>query len=286
MPLVSANGIEIYYEMDGDRQDPPVLLIHGLGGQLVDFDEAIDGLAGEGLFVIRVDLRDSGLSTHFRELGVPDISSILEGRHDLAPYRLSDMAADLEEVLDVAGVPSVHVVGVSMGAMVAQQFSILFPHRVRSLSSLLGTTGASRVGYPHPEILTLMLDPDTQWDSISLTAARSRVPEEVEGLVRRMKRLDERSVDPDAASRQLAAILASGERTQELAGVSVPALVVHGDADPLVDVSGGIATFQALPSARLLLLGGVGHDLSPLTWPRVRAELVRLIARVESSVSR
>ena len=285
---VRANGIELVYDTFGEASAPPMLLISGLGGQMIDWDEDFCAhLAARGYWVIRFDNRDVGLSTRLDELGVPDVLSLMQaqaqGGATLAPYTLRDMAGDAAGLLDALGVESAHVVGVSMGGMIAQEMAIHHPHRVRTLTSIMSTTGNPALPTPKPEALSVLLTPapaDREGYLVySLHTWRvlrgPGFPDETERIQERAGRSFDRGLSPAGVGRQLAAVLASGSRHEALRSVAAPALVIHGDADPLVPVEGGIDTANAIPGAELLIIEGMGHDL-PLP---VAARVIEAIAR-------
>jgi pimeloyl-ACP methyl ester carboxylesterase len=275
-------GLDLCVERFGDPRARAIVLIHGLGGQLIQWPLALcESLVAAGYQVIRYDLRDSGLSTHLVELGTPDLISILGGRTELAPYRLRDHAEDLALLLDRLRLARADVVGVSMGAMIAQEFAIAHPARARTLVSMLGTTGEPDVGQPSNELMMAILNPGGG-EPLEVTAARASSDEErteVRARVRAQEeRLREAGIDdPSGVLRQLAAIVASPPRTEGLRRLTCPALVVHGLADPLVAPSGGFATFRALPRARLLVFPGLGHDLPPWSWPLLRGAILETL---------
>jgi pimeloyl-ACP methyl ester carboxylesterase len=271
----SANGIELEYETLGDPGDPALLLIMGLGAQLIDWPmEFCARIAESGFHVIRFDNRDIGLSTGFDELGPPDIAAAFAGT---AGYLLADFAADTAGLLDALGVEQAHVVGASMGGMIAQQFTIDHPGRVLSLCSVMSTTGDHAVGSPTPEAMAVLTRPPaaTREEALANGVANARVigspgyPPTDEELLSRVSIKYDRAYRPLGSGRQLAAVLASPDRTAGLRDIRVPTLVIHGDSDPLVDVSGGRATAAAIPGAELLILPGMGHDLPYVLWPQV-----------------
>ena len=278
MPDVRANGIDLRYETTGDPARPPLLLVMGLGAQLIDWpDEFCEQLAGRGFHVIRFDNRDAGLSTAFDELGTPDLAAILGGDPATVPYLLSDMAADTAALIKELGLERAHLVGASMGGMIAQQLVIDHPDVVASLCSIMSTTGDRRVGRPTPEAAAVLMRPRAgdREAIVAASIAGSRVigspgyPATEEELRRKAEAKYDRSYRPAGTQRQYAAIVASPDRTAGLGTVTVPTLVVHGADDPLVGVSGGRATAAAVPGAELLVLPGMGHDLPRALWPRV-----------------
>ncbi len=285
MSIARHGDVEIYYQSIGHETDPTLILINGLGSQCINFDlEFCQRFVERGLRVVRFDNRDVGLSSAFNRYR-PDvfgtISALGEGREPIVPYRLADMAGDTLAVLDALGVERAHVSGWSLGGMIAQQLAIDHPERLWSFASVMATTGDPDVGQPSPEALAIVLGP-SEIDRKSIIAKR----QELERIIGSPVYFDpqrvaeetgaayDRNFNLAGAARQLSAILASGSRSARLAGVHVPALVVHGDADRFIDVSGGVRTAQCVPGARLEIIEGMGHDLSPHFWDR----LVALIA--------
>ncbi|PWT96251.1 MAG: alpha/beta hydrolase [Bacteroidetes bacterium] len=273
---VGPSKIDIVYEKLGDPNDPPVFLIMGGGSQLVAWP---DGLCKEllirGLHLIRFDNRDSGLSTHFNDGPLPDFKEAMAGDFSKVPYSLSDMAADTVGLMDVLGFDSVHLVGASMGGMIAQTIAIEYPKRVRSLTSMMTTTGAAGVGQPDFTILA-KLGPSPEdkaghieWLIRSLKAIGSAdYAFDEEGARDRASRAWDRDHDPNVMLRQAVASLKSGDRTEKLRSVNVPTLVIHGDADKMVDVSGGEATAAAIPGAKLVVIKGMGHGFPPALFTK------------------
>lgn len=253
-----------------------MLLIMGLGAQLIDWPhEFCQGLAARGYHVILFDNRDAGLSTSFDELGQPNVPAILGGDPSTVPYLLSDMAADTAGLLKELGAERAHVVGASMGGMIAQQLTLDHPELVASLCSIMSTTGDRTVGRPTPEAAAALSRPPatTRDEVIAGATATSRVigspayPASDEWLRERAAAKFDRAFNPAGTQRQYAAILASPDRTPGLRTVATPTLVVHGEADPLIDVSGGRATAAAVPGSELLVIEGMGHDLPKPLWP-------------------
>lgn len=269
MPSVKANGITIEYDLTGDPADPPVLLVMGLGAQLIAWDDDFVALLAErGYHVIRYDNRDVGLSTWFDEAGVPDVAAAMTGEAPGA-YLLADMADDAAGLLDALGIGSAHVVGASMGGMIAQSIAIRHPEKVRTLTSIMSTTGDRSVGMPHEEAMALLVGPvPTDLEGVIEAAKKGWTvtgspgyPFDEERMRANVSAAFNRAFHPEGTARQLVAILASPDRTPELRKLTMPTLVIHGDADTLVDPSGGRATADAVPGASLWMLEGVGHDL-------------------------
>jgi pimeloyl-ACP methyl ester carboxylesterase len=271
-------GIELCYDAFGDDAAPPILLVAGLGQQKHTWPEKIAAtLAERGYRVIRFDNRDVGRSTH-ASFPRPKPLAILRGGSDKRQYHLGDMARDTVGLLDALGYRDAHLVGVSMGGMIAQTVAAHHPGRVRTLTSVMSNTGAPRIGRPAPS---------TWWRMATARPPRNRL-EAVEGAVRMFGHIgshgfpfDESWVrekagiawdrDPtsDGVTRQLAGIFASGDRTTELGLIDVPTLVIHGDRDRMVHPTGGAATARAIPGARLETIVGMGHDLPAGAWDRI-----------------
>jgi pimeloyl-ACP methyl ester carboxylesterase len=274
---VATNGVEIVYETLGDPSGTPLLLVMGLGMQLIHWDrELCEELAGRGFFVIRFDNRDAGRSTQI-DAPVPPVMRAMAGFKIDSPYLLGDMADDAFGLLDHLGIERAHVLGASMGGMIAQAMAIDRPERLLSLVSIMSTTGERRAGTPKLRVWSVLM---------------RRAPQDREGYVDHFVRVfrmigspgftqDEartrelaaatfdRGHHPAGTARQLAAILASGDRTPRLRELRLPAVVIHGTADPLVPYRGGVATARAIPGAELMSVDGMGHDLPREVWPRV-----------------
>lgn len=271
MTSVTANGITIEYEEQGEGD--PMLLLMGLGAQLSDWpQDFVDMLSAAGFRVIRMDNRDAGLSTKFTAppLSIRQMAlAAIAGKRPPADYTLSDMAADAAGLLDALGIEQAHVVGQSMGGMIAQTLAIEHPHRVRTLTSIMSNTGSRRHGRPKPSVLMKVarLPEPTRENAEDMGVRMWRLisgPGFDEQEARRMGRASiGRSFSPDGVGRQTAAILSAGDRTRRLRSLAVPTLVVHGLVDPLVQPSGGIATAKAIPGSLLMMLNDMGHDLPP-----------------------
>ena len=280
MPTIHANGIDIFYEQWGNPADPALILVCGLGAQVVTWDDAfIQALVSRGYFVTSWDNRDVGLSTWFTAAGLPTPEGILGGTES-APYLLSDMAADAAAVVEGLKLGPVHVVGVSMGGMIAQQFAIDFPALTRTLTSIMSTPAAMSVGAPTPEILGMMLTPrsadlatflEEELESWKKTSGDYE-PNAV--WVRRQAELSwARGRNPEGVMRQMAAIVQSPDRRPGLSTLTMPVLVMHGDADPLVTPSGGEATAGAVAHCRYVVFPGMGHSLPQELWSAVFDEI-------------
>jgi pimeloyl-ACP methyl ester carboxylesterase len=293
MATATANGITIEYDVLGNPDDPPMLLIMGLGAQLIDWPQQFcELLSGRGYRVIRFDNRDAGLSSGCDDAPVPDLVGVRAGDLRTVAYGLADLVADTAGLLDALEIDSAHVVGVSMGGMIAQQLAISLPQRVRSLCSIMSTTGNRSVGQPSPQAAMLLGRPPaaTREEAIANALASSRLlsspgfPVDGDELLRRATAKVDRAYRPAGTARQLAAILAAPDRTAGLRSVTVPAVVIHGADDPLIDVSGGRATADAIPGAELLVVPGMGHDLPRAVWPRIIDAIDRTARRAEPSL--
>jgi pimeloyl-ACP methyl ester carboxylesterase len=285
---VQVGDIEIAYETFGRREDPPLLLVMGLATQMIGWpDEFCRMLADRGHFVVRFDNRDIGLSTHLDSAGAPDVMSILGGDVSSVAYGLSDLATDTVGLLDALGLDRVHLVGASMGGMIAQLVAVQSPERIRSLTSIMSTTGDPGVGAPAEAALAVLLAPAaTDRDGAVQRAVDTyRVIgspgfEFDESSLRDRAGLSfDRAYDPAGVARQLAAILTTHDRTRDLKTISVPTLVIHGSDDALVNVSGGHATAAAIPGAELLVVEGMGHDLPRAVWPQIVDRITALTER-------
>ena len=280
--------VELCYEPFGDPGRPAVLLVMGLGTQMIGWHDAFcSELADRGFHVIRFDNRDVGRSTYFDGAPIPRKREIATGRVRRPAYLLRDMAADATGLLDCAGIDRAHVVGASMGGMIAQTMAADHPDRVASLVSIMSSTGSRWRGRPAPRVLPVFL----QKPAHSLEAYQERIVklfrlvgspafERDEDELRELAAVSwERGLNPAGFARQLGAILASGHRLEDLRRITAPTLVIHGKADRLVRPSGGKATARAIPGARLDLIDGMGHDLPRGVWPRILDGIEETAAR-------
>jgi pimeloyl-ACP methyl ester carboxylesterase len=284
MPTAKSNGLELEYETFGDPGHPAIVLVMGLGAQLINWDRSFcASIAEEGFRVIRFDNRDIGLSTYLDELPPPDLQAILGGDLSSVSYGLGDMAADVVGLLDALGIDRAHIVGASMGGMIAQVMAIEHAERVLSLCSIMSTTGDRAVGQATPEALAGLLRPPagSREKAIEQTMAGTRTigspgfPATDDELRAKATASYDRAYHPAGSARQTAAIVTAADRTPALRKLAIPTVVIHGDADPLVDPSGGKATAEAIPGAELVLVAGMGHDLPRGTWPTVVDAIVR-----------
>jgi pimeloyl-ACP methyl ester carboxylesterase len=280
--LARANGIELCYDTFGDRDAPPLVLIMGLAAQMIAWDDEFCGeLASRGYWVIRFDNRDIGLSTKFPEHGIPNVLALLAGAMQgsaiQVAYTLRDMADDTVGLLDALHIKAAHVVGASMGGAIAQEMAIRHPDRVRTLTSIMSSTGEPGLPPPTAQAMEILLgstptDRDGYFKRYQQTWRVLRGPgfplDEARDLERAAQNFA-RGLNPPGIARQLAAVVASGSRAEALRSVKMPALVIHGDADPLVPVEGGVATAKAIPGAKLLVIKGMGHALPIAMWPEI-----------------
>lgn len=281
MPKTVANGVEIYYEQFGSPSDPALLLVGGLGQQITGWPVPfLTRLADAGFFVTAYDNRDVGYSGWFDDAGVPDSAGILAGTAT-APYLLSDMAADAAGLVAALGLGPVHVVGVSMGGMIVQQFAIDYPALTRSLTSIMSTPAPMEVGQPTPEAMAVLMQPRSEdfeefmveeINSWKVTAGTA-YPLDEEWIRESAAASWKRGRNPDGVARQLAAVVQSPDRRPALANVTAPTLVVHGLADTLVTPGGGDATARAVPGSKYVTYEGVGHSLPEPLWDPLIAEI-------------
>jgi pimeloyl-ACP methyl ester carboxylesterase len=282
-------GIELCCETFGDRADPPLVLIMGLGLQMVHWPlPLIAQLVERGHHVIRFDNRDRGRSTHVR-IPPPSRMRLLTRRFGPDQYTLEDMALDAVGLLDALELDAAHLAGVSMGGMIAQTVAATRPRRVRSLTSIMSTTGNRFAGQPKPHILPALLKPaprereayvEHMLAILTAIGAPGDVLDTPEGRAY-LAHTHERDPDVRGTGRQLAAILASGDRTKRLGAITAPTLVIHGDKDPLITPSGGRATAKAIAGARLMLVPGMGHGLPERLWQQLVDAIAAHVAAAE-----
>lgn len=287
------NGVTLCYETFGDSDDPPLLMIMGLASQMVVWNEDFcQMLVDSGFYVIRFDNRDVGLSTHM-DYPAPTTLQLARRRFHPEQYLLRDMARDTAGLLDGLGLEAAHVVGASMGGMIAQTLAIEHPERVRSLVSIMSNTGSRRTGQPAFRVYRHFLrrPPRNRKAAVAqmltlfrMVGSRGEL-RDLDEVRARVERSYDRAHDPKGASRQLAAILASGSRRQRLAEVRVPTTVIHGTVDRLVRPSGGQATAAAIPDAELIMIENMGHDLPRPLWPRFCDAIAGTAARAGAQVT-
>ncbi len=293
MPKAKANGIELEYDSFGDKAKPPLLLIMGLGAQMTAWPEAFcEQLAGRGFFVTRFDNRDVGLSTKLDAAGAPNLMAVMmsmqQGGQVTPAYTLSDMAADAAGLLDALGIKAAHIVGASMGGMIAQAFAIQYPERTLSLTSIMSSTGEPDLPQASQEALGVLLAPrpaDRASAIDAAVAARRTLagggfPFDEAEVRRLAEETYDRSNYPDGMARQLVAIVASGGRRDALKSVKAPAVVIHGDKDPLVAYAAGVDTQKALAGCELITIPGMGHEMPEGAWPAILDAVERVAKRV------
>lgn len=286
--------LSLAYQTFGDPAAEPLLLIMGLGGPMTWWDpDFCTMLADQGFFVIRFDNRDIGRSS--RLSGRVSLSMLVQaflGRPIKAPYSIKDMAADAVGILDALGLDSAHVTGVSMGGMIAQTIAIEFGDRVRSLTSIMSTTGNRRVGWQHPKIFPTLLQPAGSREeylqasqNVLSRIASTDYPMAPEYNRNRAEVTWDRGVNPAGVGRQMLAIITQPDRTKALGTLTMPVAVIHGLSDVMVDASGGRATSRAVPGSELLLIKGMGHDIPRALWPTFVSVIRRTASRATAAES-
>jgi pimeloyl-ACP methyl ester carboxylesterase len=285
--IAPANGLEICYQTFGEDTDPPLLLIMGLGAQMILWDdEFCSQLAARGYRVIRFDNRDIGKSSQI-DAPPPDLTNAWQQRPGdalAAPYLLRDMAADAIGLLDFLRIGRAHVVGASMGGMIAQELAIHWPERVRTLTSIMSTTGDPALPPPNPAMLAFFLAPPprTAEEYVEANVLIGRAfrngafPEEESRARARAVRMAGRGMSPEGGARQMLAVVASGSRKASLGQIKAPTLVIHGADDPLVPLAAGEDTANSIPGARLVVIEQMGHALPMAVWPRVIDEIAAI----------
>ena len=301
MPNVTANGIRLEYESRGDAHNEAILLIMGLGAQMTRWaDDFVDRFVGRGFRVVRFDNRDVGLSERMDAAGPPDIPGIVAALHAHTPppaaYTLSDMAADAIGVLDALGIAKAHIVGASMGGMIAQLVAADYPEHTLSLTSIMSTTGHPNLPRATPEAMAVLNErgptPTEDMEGFlahAVVSARTigspGFPFDEATVRANSKRDAERSYYPVGFLRQYAAVMASPERRAKLAKVTAPTVVIHGEADPLVPVAGGRDTAETIPGAELRIIPGMGHDIPPALYDTIVEGVMSAVARSKQKVS-
>lgn len=298
MPQIKANGLNFEYEIFGDRKDPTILLIMGFSGQMTMWPvELCAGLASRGYQVIRFDNRDVGLSAKLESAGTVNVMEafmkIASGQLVQAPYQLNDMANDAVGILDSLGITKAHIVGASMGGMIAQLVAVNHPGKTRSMTSIMSTTGRRDLPQAAPEVTAMLTTPPTSTDRAAridqfVKAQRmigSKPPlaaDEEELRATAAIQVDRVPYYPAGIARQLVAILASPPRNEMLKNVKVPALVIHGAEDPLVNVEGGKDTAASIPGARLRIVPNMGHDFTSKLVPIYLREISDFVAEADA----
>jgi pimeloyl-ACP methyl ester carboxylesterase len=290
--FVAANGLTICWDSFGRPTDPPLILIMGMGAQMIAWDdEFCEQLAARGFRVIRFDNRDAGRSSWLGHAGVPDVMGAMTRAYFRlpvsAPYVLGDMATDLHGLMEALGIRAAHLVGASMGATIAQTFAIRWPERVLSMTSIMSTTGDPDLPKPDTAVVAAVMRPQPgtleqyveQYVDTWRVLRVGRFVEEEARDRQRAARNHARGLNPQGSARHLVAILASGSRRKALRTVSAPTLVIHGDLDPLVPLAAGVDTARSIPGAELMVLEGMGHALSMPLWPQMIDGIAHVAAR-------
>jgi len=292
-----ANGIELEYEVLGTDNSPPVVLIMGLGAQMVRWpDSLIEELLSSGFRVIRFDNRDCGLSTSIEDGGIPELTTI-QSQEQKPPYTLSDMALDVVELLDWLGIRQAHIVGTSMGGMIAQVLACEHPDRVLSLTSIMASTGNPEVSPPDPAIFEQLTKPrpDPSLDVEAFVESECRremliaspaFPPDQSRLRARILLELQRGFNPNGVTRQMAAVWSSGDRRPELIRINVPTLVYHGLNDPLIPPDSGEDTAKSITNVRLTLVAGMAHDLPDELMPGLCSAILELAQEARGEVPR
>ncbi|MEP7154257.1 MAG: alpha/beta hydrolase [Betaproteobacteria bacterium] len=293
MPTVEANGLSLYYESRGEENHPVILMIMGLGVQMILWPDAlVDMLVNAGFRVVRFDNRDVGLSTHLKDLGVPNVAmetvKFMLRLPLKAPYLIDDMASDTAALIDALNLKRPHVVGASMGGMIAQNLAAQYPERVASLTSIMSTTGRRSLPRPDWRVSRALLEPpakkgDTEGAvqrmmKVLATIGSRTYPADKAHLRAVCERHILRSNYPAGGARQLMAIAASGDRTATVRRITAPTLVIHGDQDPLVLPACGRETAHVIHQAggkvRLSIVEGMGHDMPVPLLPKIAEEII------------
>jgi pimeloyl-ACP methyl ester carboxylesterase len=282
MSQIQANGINIEYETFGHESDRPLLLVMGLGGQLIHWDsEFCTQLAEKGHYVIRYDNRDAGLSEKMGEFSIPDMAQMmadfLEGETPEVPYTLNDMAEDGMALLTGLGIQQSHICGASLGGMIVQAMAINFPDRVKSMTSIMSTTGNSNLPPASPEAQAALLSPAGENEAeivqnaieVNKIIGSPGFEFDLERTTQMALEAFERSFYPEGIARQMAAVAAGGDRREKLNQLATPTLVIHGTDDCLVPVEGGIDTHNNIQGSELMLIEGMGHNLPVGAWSQI-----------------
>jgi len=281
---LKANQIDICYEVVGDPTNPPLVLIRGLGSQMIAWgDSFCQQLADQGFWIISFDNRDVGLSTKFDAADVPDMASLMAGDQVDVPYLISDMAPDVVALMDGLGVAEAHIVGMSMGGMIAQMLAIEYPTRVSTLTSIMSAAGPVDRTTMDADVMDALTGPTPTERSAyiehSVQAERlyygTGYPFDEARVRQQYTDSYDRCFCPDGVTRQMAAVLASGSRVEALRKCTIPTLVIHGSEDPLVPVEAGIETAEIMPNSELLIIEGMGHFIVTEVWEDVVAAITK-----------
>jgi pimeloyl-ACP methyl ester carboxylesterase len=300
MPQVRANGIDIEYESFGRDSDPLILLIMGFAAQLIFWpDPLCEGLAAKGFRVVRFDNRDIGKSTHLAGETAPDpralFAEVMAGKRPNVPYSLDDMADDTVGLMDALGVSHAHIVGASMGGMIAQLVAINHPSRTKSLVSIMSTTGRRDLPSGNPETLSVLFRSPKSTNRADLIDASIEVQKalagpgfpasEAEMRARAELRMDRVPLDLAGVARQSAALIVAQPRNDLLKQVRCPTLVLHGADDPVIPAAGGKDTAESIPGAQLIIIPGMGHDFPPPLVPVFLKHIGEFVSKVEAEAS-
>jgi pimeloyl-ACP methyl ester carboxylesterase len=289
---VGPSRVDIAYQRHGDPRHPTLLLVMGLAGQMVHWPLGlVDAFTRRKLHVVRFDNRDAGRSTHFNAAPRADLPAVRAGDLSTVSYRLTDFAADTVGLLDALDIRAAHLLGASLGGAIAQTMAIEHPARVLSLTSIMSSSGDPRVGQAHAEVMAPVFGVPPVHTREEVMARAVRIsgiigspgfPADPGDVAARAGLAFDRDHDPSAIQRQAAALVASGERTAQLAKLDLPTLVVHGLADKLCDPSGGRATAEAISGAELMLIEGMGHDLPRALWEQLADRVAAVVERGEA----
>ncbi len=300
MPQIRANGIDIEYESFGRDSDPAILLIMGFSGQLTLWPVALcEGLAAKGFRVIRFDNRDIGKSTHLMDKGSPDIqglmAKLMSGQPADAPYSLDDMADDSAALLDALGIKRAHIVGASMGGMIAQLVAVRHPGKTKSLVSIMSTTGKQSLPPARPEAMAALMTPPAStsredrvlagmntWKTIGSPGFAA---DDAELRASAERDVDRVPYEPTGVARQMAAIIAAPARNDMLRSVTAPTLIIHGVDDPLVPIDGGRDTAASIPGAKIIEVPGMGHDFTSKLEPVLRKHIGDFVSGVQAKAA-
>jgi len=297
MANITANGIQIEYENFGNRSNSALILINGLGSQMISWDIPLcEKLANAGHYIIKFDNRDVGLSTKTEEAGVPDImealGKLMEGKSIDTPYTLDDMADDTVGLMDALNIEKAHICGTSMGAAICQTVGIKHPSRVLSLTTIFGTTGNPELPQAKPEVLQAIMTPPVEGRDAFVEQKvnglkiikGSKFPFDEEWHQNLAMSEYDRCFYPEGGAQQFLGMLAHGNRKPALTKVTAPTLVIHGKEDPLIPVEGGIDIADAIPNAELMLIDGFGHELPRLggAWEQITDKIIEFTANVDS----